>query len=65
VPRNASIEDDQIKALCQFFDETVATLKTLRAQARARNQIPPPYPTTLDEVRRLLVQLRRNAKAVN
>jgi protein involved in plasmid replication-relaxation len=49
-----------IKLLCDFFNDTVGTLKKVRAAARDRGEMPPPYPAVTDEVRRLLVQLRRS-----
>ncbi len=51
-----------IKLLCDFFNDTVGTLKKVRAAARDRGELPPPYPATTDAVRRLLVQLWKSVK---
>ncbi len=64
VSRDRSLGGREVKALCVFFDDAVGTLKKLRAEARARNEIPPPYPQTLEEVRSILVQLWKNTNAV-
>ncbi len=56
------LPEREIKLLCEFFDETVTTLKKAREAARERKEVPPPYPTTSDEVRRLLLKLRRNIR---
>ena len=64
VPQSASLGAGEIRALCGFFEDVMRSLKKLRAEARARNEIPPPYPRGLEEVRRLLVQLLRAANAM-
>jgi len=46
-----------IKLLLDFYNDTVGTLKSVRAAARARNEMPPPYPAASDDVRELLVLL--------
>jgi len=48
-----------IKLLLDFYNDTVGTLKSVRAAARGKNEMPPPYPAASDEVRDLLVQLWR------
>ena len=63
VARDPSLGGREVNALCNFFEDAVRTLKRLRAEARARNEIPPPYPRTLEEVRGILAQLWRNANA--
>ena len=64
VPQSASLGAGEIRALCGFFEDAMRSLKKLRAEARARNEIPPPYPRALEEVRRLLAQLWKAANAV-
>src|SRR5215472_8982348 len=61
--RDPSLGGREVNALCNFFEDAVRTLKRLRAEARASNEIPPPYPQTLEEVRGILAQLWRNANA--
>ncbi len=64
LPQSASLGAGEIRALCDFCEDAACTLKKLRAEARARNEIPPPYPRGLEEVRRLLAQLWKAANAV-
>jgi hypothetical protein len=54
-----------IKLLLDFYNDTVGTLKSVRAAARGRNEVPPPYPAASDEVRNLLMQLWRTVSARN
>jgi len=63
VARDHSLSSREVKALCSFFEDAVRTLKNLRAEARARNEIPAPYPRTLEEVRRILAQLWNDTNA--
>jgi len=64
VPAGGSVGVRDIRLLCAFFDEAVGALKRVREEARLRGKIPPPYPGTADEVRKLLEQLWKSAKAV-
>jgi hypothetical protein len=64
VPQSAWLGAREIGALCCFFEDAVHTLKKLRAEARAKNEIPPPYPRALEEVRRLLARLWKDANAM-
>ncbi len=48
-----------IRLLTDFYNDAVGTLKGVRAAARGRNEVPPPYPASSDDVRELLMQLRR------
>ena len=52
-----------IKLLLDFYNDTVRTLKSVRAAARGKNEVPPPYPAASDEVRNLLMQLWRTVSA--
>jgi len=49
--------------LLDFYNDTVRTLKSVRAAARGKNEVPPPYPAASDEVRNLLMQLWRTVSA--
>ena len=62
--RSASLSAREVKLLCSFFVDAVGALKKLGGAARARNEIPPQYPRTLEEVRRILAQLLMSASAV-
>jgi hypothetical protein len=61
VPSGASVGLPEIKLLCCFFEDAMITLKKLRAEARATNSTPPPYPDTMEETRKLLEQLWKSA----
>src|SRR5262249_21587692 len=52
-----------IKLLTDFYNDTVGTLKSVRAAARGRNETPPAYPAASDDVRELLEQLWRTARS--
>jgi len=52
-----------IRRLTDFYNDTLGTLKSVRAAARGRNEVPPPYPAASDDVRELLEQLWRTVKA--
>jgi len=52
-----------IRLLTDFYNDAVGTLKSVRAAARGRNEVPPPYPAASDDVRELLEQLWRTVKA--
>jgi hypothetical protein len=58
VPSGASVGLPEIKLLCCFFEDAMTTLTKLRAEARATNSTPPPYPDTMEETRKL-VSVRR------
>ncbi len=64
VPAGASVGVRDVRLLRAFFDEAVGTLKTVREEARLRAEMPPPYPSTMEEVRKLLERLWKSAKAV-
>jgi len=64
VPLGASVGVRDVRLLHAFFDEAVGTLKKVRAEARQRNEVPPSYPTTMEEMRKLLEQLWKSAKVV-
>ncbi len=51
-----------IKLLTDFYNDAVGTLKSVRAAARGRNEVPPPYPAGSDDVRKLLEQLWKNVR---
>jgi len=57
------LTERHIKLLTDFYNDAVGTLKSVRAAARIRNEVPPPYPAASDDVRELLMQLRRTVKA--
>jgi hypothetical protein len=65
VPAGASVSVRDVRLLRAFFDEAVGALKTVGEEARLRGKTPPPYPGTVEEVRKLLEQLWKSAKAVN
>jgi hypothetical protein len=46
-----------IRLLTDFYNDAVGTLKSVRAAARGKNEVPPPYPAASDDVRELLEQL--------
>ncbi len=64
VPTGALLSVRDVRLLRALFDEVVGALKKVRAEARLRNEMPPSYPATVEEVRKLLEQLWKSARAV-
>jgi hypothetical protein len=57
-----SLTARDIKLLTDFYNDAVGTLKSVRAVARGKNEMPPPYPAGSDDVRKLLEQLWKNVR---
>jgi hypothetical protein len=63
VPPGVLLTAREIKLFTDFFNDSISTLKRVREAARGRNEMPPPYSGTTDEVRSLLVWLWRSVRS--
>jgi hypothetical protein len=52
---------EELTALRRFYNGAVVTMKTVRAKARSRNEVPPDYPPHTEDVRALIERLQSAA----